>query len=227
MDWDFIFLAAGRLAITALLGGLIGLEREHHGRSAGFRTQMLVAIGATLAMLVSIEFAKVYGHHAGAIRVDPARVAYGVMTGIGFLGAGAILRYGVDIRGLTTAASLWCTAAVGLAVGFGMIPVALIATGLVLFVLYVLRFVDHFIPVRQSRKVTVHLPAAAGDANIDRVRDLLAKRHVHIASVEFSREVEAQLEKITFHVSLLPRGRAESVLLIADDLPDLKHISVV
>ena len=227
MNWDVLLFSTGRLAIAALLGGLIGLEREHHGRSAGFRTQMLVAIGAALAMLVSIEFAKVYGHHAGAIRVDPARVAYGVMTGIGFLGAGAILRYGVGIRGLTTAASLWCTAAVGLAAGFGMIPIALIATGLVLFTLYVLRFVDRLIPVRQYRTLTVHLPAAAADANIDRVRELLHQRHVHIVSVEFTRDVEARLEKITFHVSLLPRGRAESVLLIADDLPDLKHISVV
>ena len=226
MDWDIILSATGRLAVAALLGGLIGLEREHHGRSAGFRTQMLVAIGAALAMLVSIEFAHVYGQAGGAIRVDPARVAYGVMTGIGFLGAGAILRYGVGIRGLTTAASLWCTAAVGLAVGFGMIPVALIATGLVLFALYVLQFLDHLIPVRQYRKVTVHLPAAAGDANIDRVRDLLHQRRVRIVRVEFSRDIEAQLETITFHVSLLPRGRAESVLLIADDLPGLKRITV-
>ena len=228
MDWDYILMATVRLAVAASLGGLIGLEREHHGRSAGLRTHLLVALGSALAMLVSLAFADAFGKgEAGpAVHVDPARVAYGVMTGIGFLGAGAILRYGAGIRGLTTAASLWCTASVGLAAGFGLFPIALIATGLVLFALYVLHFLDRAIPTRQYKKISIKLPAAAGDTNIDRVRKLLTDRRVSVRSVDFSRNAQTQTENITFHVAILPRRQGDSVLTIADELPDLIRISI-
>jgi putative Mg2+ transporter-C (MgtC) family protein len=153
-DWLYnettIFLA--RLALAGALGGLIGAEREHHGRAAGFRTQILVCIGAALAMTVSLHFEHVFGSlpASGAVRVDPARVAYGVMTGIGFLGAGSILREGADIRGLTTAASLWCTAAIGLAAGFGMYIPAIAVTVATIGGLWALRGLDRRIPTIQE-----------------------------------------------------------------------------
>jgi putative Mg2+ transporter-C (MgtC) family protein len=98
-----------RLSLAVVLGGLVGMEREIRGRQAGFRTYLLVCVGAALAMVVSIHFARVPWHaHPGVtINIDPARIAYGIMAGIGFLGAGTILHTKGQVRGLTTAAGLW------------------------------------------------------------------------------------------------------------------------
>lgn len=108
--------------MAAVIGGFIGLEREIHGRPAGLRTHLLVAMGSCLAMLLSV-----YGFGAGWNR-DPARLAAQVLSGIGFLGAGTILREGVTVKGLTTAASLWLVAGIGLAIGVGFYLAAIVAT---------------------------------------------------------------------------------------------------
>lgn len=121
-----------RLGFATLSGGLIGLEREYHGKVAGFRTHALVCLGSALIMLVSID---IYEAYKGITVVDPSRIAAQVVSGIGFLGAGAIIRFPTGITGLTTAASLWVVAAIGLACGAGFFRSALITTGLVLVVL--------------------------------------------------------------------------------------------
>jgi putative Mg2+ transporter-C (MgtC) family protein len=133
LDWPVEPLI--RLALAALLGGLVGLEREVRGRQAGFRTNLLVALGCALIMIVSISFAShPWPPHAPnfSVSVDPARIAYGVMAGIGFLGAGVIVKYEGGVHGLTTAAGLWCVAAIGLACGVGLYLIALSAAVLVL-----------------------------------------------------------------------------------------------
>ncbi len=107
-----------RLSVSFVLGGIIGLERESHRRPAGLRTHILVATGSCLITLVSIYSANVASPLGGSA-VDPTRIAANIITGIGFLGAGTILRDGMTVRGLTTAASLWVVAGMGLAVGFG------------------------------------------------------------------------------------------------------------
>jgi len=112
-----------RLLMSALFAGFRGLERESHGRPAGLRTHILVAVGSCLIMLLSI-----YGFGARWVNRDPARLAAQVISGIGFLGAGTILREGATIKGLTTAASLWVVAGIGLAVGSGFYPGAIAAT---------------------------------------------------------------------------------------------------
>lgn len=125
-----------RLILSALLSGFIGLERQLHRRAAGLRTHILVCVGSTLIMLTSIYIFDIYKEIAP---VDPSRIAAGVITGIGFLGAGTIIRYGEEIRGLTTAASLWVVAAVGLAVGCGFYSAAIVTAILVLMALLLLR----------------------------------------------------------------------------------------
>lgn len=125
-----------RLFLSAVLSGLIGLERQVHRRAAGLRTHILVSIGSTLIMLTSLYIFDIYKDKTP---VDPARIAAGVITGIGFLGAGSIIRYGEEIQGLTTAASLWVVAALGLAVGCGFYVAAIASTILVLLALLVLR----------------------------------------------------------------------------------------
>ncbi|MBI4115071.1 MAG: MgtC/SapB family protein [Candidatus Omnitrophica bacterium] len=123
-----------RLILATLFGGFIGLEREIHGKMAGFRTHALVSIGAALIMLVSVN---IYDVYKGEAQVDPSRIAAQVVSGIGFLGAGAIIRFPTGVKGLTTAASLWVAAGIGLACGVGFIKPALVTTVITLFVLWV------------------------------------------------------------------------------------------
>lgn len=204
MAWELE--ASVRLLVAAILGALIGIEREHHGRSAGFRTQMLVALGSALAMIVSLSFAREF---AGAgqtpgVSVDPARVAVAVMSGIGFLGAGAIVRYGVNIRGLTTAASLWCTAAVGLACGFGLYIVAGVATGLALIILLVLAKLNSVLQTQRYKSVTVTV-CSSGQDNVTRFKELLAKQGVTLIDYEYENDFEKGVETLTLHVRIASR----------------------
>lgn len=125
-----------RIALSALLGGLIGMEREVHRHEAGLRTHILVSMGSALIMLTSQYVFDIY---KGVATVDPSRIAAGVITGIGFLGAGTIIRYGMAVKGLTTAASLWVTSAVGLAVGCGFYLAGVFTTIVVIIVLLFFR----------------------------------------------------------------------------------------
>lgn len=146
-----------RLVLGAIMGGLVGMERELRGRQAGFRTNLLVCLGSALVMIVSISFA----HHtwpnaiASEIRLDPARIAYGVMGGIGFLGAGTIVQNRGSVRGLTTAAGLWCMAAVGLSIGFGLYVISAFTTGLILLALWILDYMEDMLPKLRYRNVVV------------------------------------------------------------------------
>ena len=123
-----------RLGTAALAGGLIGFERELHGKEAGLRTHCLVALGSALIMLISIEMYNVYSVLAS---VDPSRIAAQVVTGIGFLGAGSIIRSKTGVTGLTTAAGLWTASGIGLACGLGFFRGAIIASIIALFVLVI------------------------------------------------------------------------------------------
>ncbi|MDR1733862.1 MAG: MgtC/SapB family protein [Oscillospiraceae bacterium] len=129
-----------RLGVAALLGGVIGMEREHSHRPAGLRTHILVAVGAALVMCTS-EYIFTYYQEVFELKSvpDPARLGAQVISGIGFLGAGTILREGFSVKGLTTAASLWSVSCVGLAVGIGFWPGAVIATLVIFFVLNVVK----------------------------------------------------------------------------------------
>lgn len=129
----------GRLLLTVVLSGLVGLERQVHRRDAGLRTHILVALGAALIMLTSLYVFDIY---KDKVSLDPVRIAAGVVTGIGFLGAGTIIREPDGVKGLTTAASLWVVSGIGLAVGCGFIKIAIYTTVLVLIVLHFLRFVE-------------------------------------------------------------------------------------
>jgi putative Mg2+ transporter-C (MgtC) family protein len=186
LGWDEALL---RLVLAAALGGVIGIERELREREAGFRTHMLVALGSALFTIVSA-----YGFHAflssgaNVIRADPTRIAAQIVTGIGFLGAGAIIRQGLSVRGLTTAATLWVVAAIGLAVGAGYYSGALITTGLVVLALWPLRvvayrFVRRFRP--EEGRLLVELGAGESPgAVIDEVERVGAR----LQSIEVSQE---------------------------------------
>jgi len=130
-----------RLALAAGLGGAIGLQREFHQKPAGLRTNMLIALGSALFAILSVEL--------GAGAGSPDRIAAQVVTGIGFLGAGAILRTGDHIHGLTTAATIWVNAAIGMAAGLGSYTVATLAAGITLVVLAVLPTLENLVEGRR------------------------------------------------------------------------------
>jgi putative Mg2+ transporter-C (MgtC) family protein len=136
-----------RIFGALLVGALIGLERSFHGRPAGFRTHALVCVASALLMLVTVYQNEWMTQVAlEAIRTDPTRMAQGIMTGIGFLGAGVIFKEGLTVRGLTTAASIWVTSAIGILIGIGFWMAALIGSFATLAVLSVFRFVENRMP---------------------------------------------------------------------------------
>jgi putative Mg2+ transporter-C (MgtC) family protein len=147
-----------RLLFASFLSGLIGIEREVHGRAAGFRTHLLVGVATCLVMIVSEYFFKIYGSLSSSttVRVDPARIAASVMTGIGFLGAGVIIKSGGVVRGLTTAACLWMVAGVGMAVGTGLYVPAVIVTIIALFNLLLLKQIERLFRKDQFYTLVIH-----------------------------------------------------------------------
>ncbi len=171
---------AVRLLLAALLGGLVGFERERHNRPAGLRTHILVCVGSALVMMVSV-----FGFGGDEIRGDQARIAAQVVSGIGFLGAGTILRQGSAVRGLTTAASLWVVAAVGLAVGIGMHKAATFATVLVLAALFALSHVEIFMARGRSKK-SLWIRAVDQPGLLGRVGTVLGNQGVSITNVDLS-----------------------------------------
>lgn len=132
--------ATVRLLASFILSTIIGLERQAHNQPAGLRTHILICLGATLVMLISIYIPQTFNMMQNG---DPGRIAAQVVSGIGFLGAGAIMRFGGNVRGLTTAASIWAIAAVGLAIGAGMFIISLIGVILIFFVLDVMDFIEN------------------------------------------------------------------------------------
>ena len=186
LNWDESLL---RLALAAVLGGLIGAERELRERQAGLRTHLLVAVGSALFTIVGA-----YGFHdflasgESVVRADPTRIAAQIVTGIGFLGAGVIIRQGFSVRGLTTAATLWVVAAVGLAAGAGYYSAAVITTALVLIALYPLRIIA-FRMLRRFRaedgRLLIELPAGTPPGA---VIDEIERAGARINSVDVSQE---------------------------------------
>lgn len=171
-----LFVMVTRLLLGALLGGFIGLDRETHGRPAGLRTHILVALGSTLFTLVSISYA---GAHS-----DPARISAQIVTGVGFLGAGTIMRQGNTIRGLTTAASLWTAAAIGMAVGSGgtLLYLAIVASVVVLATLTLVGRLEHTLAIgRRSRELTIVL--TSGRRGLAPVLEMLSALSVMIDGV--------------------------------------------
>lgn len=166
--------AVYRLLLSMLLGSVVGYERKRKGQSAGVRTFSLIAMGATLAMLLSIYIPQEY---LGLKNGDPGRIAAQVLSGIGFLGAGAIIQMKGSIRGLTTAAGIWMVATIGLAVGVGMYWVSIIATALILFILVQLERIEHRISLgSESRIIRLKLDGIVTD--IAAYRSAMAARNV-------------------------------------------------
>jgi putative Mg2+ transporter-C (MgtC) family protein len=183
---DAQYLAVSCHLVGAMIaGGAIGLERSFHARPAGFRTHTLVCLASSLLMLVTLyQSAWLPGGQLETFRTDPTRMAQGIMTGIGFLGAGVIFKEGLSVRGLTTAASIWMTAAIGILIGIGFYFPAILATVLTLGVLSLFRWVEAKLP---SHSYAHHyMRFDRSDAMTEEeVQALLAEHHFRITNISY------------------------------------------
>ncbi len=189
-----------RLLLASVFGGLIGLEREVHGRPAGFRTHLLVSLGSCLFSLSSIEFYRMYGNFSGTVPVgvDAGRIAAQVVSGIGFLGAGAIIKERASIRGLTTAACLWVAAAVGLACGTGMYLAAFVVTMLAVVNLLLLKKVEN--RLQRDTYVSVKVWSRDVDGQLERIKQLLVDCRMSVVDVSIEKDLETRELYLEFDV---------------------------
>ncbi|MBP6875177.1 MAG: MgtC/SapB family protein [Candidatus Eisenbacteria bacterium] len=195
-------LALLKLVLSLLLGGLIGLERELKGRPAGLRTHVLVCIGSTIMLIAAQQATRVFSDGSSEARLvlDPNRIASGIVTGIGFLGAGAILRMGDFVRGLTTAATIWFVAALGIVIGNDAFGLAAGSTFLVLLVLEGLDYVEHRIPQIGYRTVRLRVTNEKRHEVEAGTRRLFEERGIRVQDVLCSLDLVSQECDLTFHL---------------------------
>ena len=207
-----------RLFVAGAMGVLIGLEREYRAKDAGYRTHFLVALGSALMMIVSqYGFAEVL--KTDLIRVDPSRIAAQVVSGIGFIGAGTIILQKQIVRGLTTAAGIWATSGIGLAVGAGMYAIGIAAT---LLVLLGLETLSYFFKSIGLRNMMIDFSTDDKEA-IKRVSQVFNTRNYIVVSYEMK---EVPLNgKICYHVSMVVKAKRMNeeglLLLFLQDFPDI------
>lgn len=190
-DYPYEIHLVLRLLLAIFCGAVLGYERERHGRSAGLRTNILVCLGAALMMVVSKYFYFKPGEFTGNITtvLDPARIAAQIVTGIGFLGAGVIIKERGGIRGLTTAATLWFNAGVGMACGAGMVILPAFCTFFGLISLTVLKYLEYQIP-RDSYKLVQIECHGLGEQTLAPLRGYFTERGMHIVSINFSQHIK-------------------------------------
>ncbi len=204
-----------KLLLSLLLGCCVGMERKRKGQNAGLRTFALISMGATLAMILSIYVPQEY---LGLKNGDPGRIAAQVITGVGFLGAGAIIQGKGSVRGLTTAAGIWMVATIGLAVGVGMYVVSTVATALIIFILMFLEQIEREIKLGgESRIIRLRLSEIVTD--IQPYRECLSRHKVHLVDVYV--EYDYAAPNTCINLVTLARETVDFITLF-DDLHNIK-----
>lgn len=194
--------AVFKLFLSMLLGVLVGLERKRKGQIAGVRTFALISMGSCMAMLLSIYVPQVY---LGLKNGDPGRIAAQVITGIGFLGAGAMIHMRGSVRGLTTAAGIWMTAGIGMAVGVGMYLCSIIATAMILLILAAFQVYESRARIGQENRL-IKIVVKGIVEDIDAYLDILKTHHVHLSTFYISYDYTAGTSEISL-VVLAPSHR--------------------
>jgi putative Mg2+ transporter-C (MgtC) family protein len=211
-----------KILAAIIFGGLVGLEREHHSKAAGLRTHIILCVGATLITIVSIRMSRDLGTDRLA---DPTRIAANIVTGIGFLGGGAILRMGGTVRGLTTAACIWTVTGVGMAVGAGYYFAAALVVLTVLLTLHFLaRFEDIFINRKEFRQVT--LTARASADLLGSIEKVLADNHIRIKSIEVEKKLNEPNVDVRAMVTVPDRVNLNKLSEEIFQIPDTIHFEV-
>jgi len=193
---DFLVVVI-KLLLSAALGALIGFEREHSNRPAGLRTNTLVCIGAALVQITSID---IFNRYSGQTNIDPARLGAQVISGIGFLGAGTIIREGANIKGLTTAAGLWVVACIGIAIGSGSYAAGIMGAVLAYIILRSMRVVEYKMANR-SKYLELDLEIANKPGEIGRIGKYLGEKNISIRNMVF-KEYEDDDERVNLYLSI-------------------------
>ena len=210
-----------RLFAALLIGAVIGLERTYHGRPAGFRTHALVCLSSALLMLLTAYGTRWFaGFGDGRANLDPTRMAQGIMTGIGFLGAGAIIKDGLSVRGLTTAASLWVTASIGILIGAGLFFPALLAAAFTLGTLSLFKHFESRLPVRFVAQFVLRF-APEGALSEAEVRRIMKEHRVHAGA--FSYRLDRGSSFVEYQMTVHTR-REQNVKGFADALGQLDAV---
>lgn len=220
MESDYPMIV-GRLLAAVIAGGLIGLERSYNGRPAGFRTHSLVCMASSLLMLLTVfQWQLLADVPIETIRVDPTRMAQGIMTGIGFLGAGVIMKDRHTIRGLTTAASIWITASIGILIGMGSYLAAGIATLLALGILSLFRTLENYLPSLSYGSLSIS--SLRKDMVTETEINEVLKKHEMIASNRsYSLTDEGRNVR---HTMVVQTRKPENFRYLAEELGEIERI---
>lgn len=209
-----------RLLLAFLLGGIIGCERQHVGRPAGLRTHVLVCVGAALVQITALNF---YAHNPG-YSSDPFRMGAQVISGIGFLGAGTIIKEGASVKGLTTAATLWVVSCVGLAAGTGLYIESIAATLLLFIGLKGLKKIEQKM-IKSANAITIQMIMPDSIGKIGEIGSILGSLGVNILGMD----IQQQDSDILIELSVKPTKSAPQAVIIDElyKIPDVKSIKVI
>ncbi len=214
------------LGVAAIAGGLIGFERTYHGRPAGFRTHTLVCMASSILMLVTIYQKQWFsGADIETIRIDPTRMAQGVMTGIGFLGAGVIMKEGLSVRGLTTAASIWMTAAIGVLAGVGFYGAVFIGTIFTLVVVLFFRWIEAIIPTLAYAHLTLRFRRDTTMPEAE-LLELIMRQGFSVANMSYYAERESKSFEYSMIIRTLSKDNMNRLSIIFSDLESIMEFRI-
>lgn len=227
IDWHDFLMELTKLLLAAILGASIGFEREAHGQAAGLRTNLLVAMGSCLMMMLSLHMEEVFRHldMNSVVRVDPGRIASYAIASMGFLGAGAIIKGQGTVRGLTTAAGLWLVTGIGLSIGAGYLLPAVVTTLISLIILYNLRLLKHLFS--HDVFTILSLTCSSESKPLDQIKEILARfSDVEIRFINYQHDILSQ--RVTYRLRLCSKehvawGRIVSML--TTEIPEVAAIS--
>jgi putative Mg2+ transporter-C (MgtC) family protein len=227
IDWHEFLIQLSKLLLAAFLGAAIGFEREAHGQAAGLRTNLLVAMGSCLMMMLSLHMEEIFRHLTmnSVVRLDPGRIASYAIASMGFLGAGAIIKGQGTVRGLTTAAGLWLVTGIGLSIGAGYLLPAVFTTLISLIILYNLRFLKHLFS--HDVFTILSLTCSSKSKPLDHIKQVLARfSEVDIHFINYHHDLLTQT--VTYRLRLCSKEKlawGRIVTMLSTEVPDVSVIS--
>lgn len=218
-----VWTAMLKIGVSFLLGLLLGAERQMRRRDAGLRTFTLICLGSTGAMLISIWIPQIYPDFLNG---DPGRIAAQVLTGIGFLGAGAIARGKGSVQGLTTAACMWVDAVIGLAVGAGLYFGAIMLTLMTLFILVSVEKIEQRLVIGGANRILV-IKVKNSDPDVDGISAAIERVGMKIGSFTYSIDIESNESVINYKVTIIPKTSQKALCDALKACPDVVHINMM
>lgn len=215
-----------QIGLSVLLGGAIGLERELRGRAAGLRTMILVCLGSTIVMIVSTRMTTHFGADSAGqlVRVDPGRIAAGIVTGVGFLGAGVIVKLGDVIRGVTTAATIWFVAAIGIAIGDRHYLLSTFATATALGILVPLQYFERRLQSHVYRTVRIVADSAQSERTLELIREVIAAHKMRVMEVKAAEDVPHGVSTLTLNLRLAQHFDAYQMVRLLAGVEGVQHV---